>query len=533
MHILLQRQLWLIVLVFAGLPSFGKAQQVFRFFPINETGISRDGFVGKLGRNFLFVVDAATPAVTLYLHDTLTGSGREQVYSFPRPMNAIYIHDTTASLFALTGSNPVTLHLLEINDRGKELRRKEIQLPLLRGGVRLISSDNRQSHLMYQVIRKQGDSSLLRGVLINPDWTIQKTLSYSFAYNPDMDAEPEIFLDNMSNTHVLVYDKFSNYRISTDLVLNTVPATDETMISETFSFQKVKLKTMKLFQNNECNCIQAEGMYADGQGKKNRGLYSIAFPPGRQNQLAPRFMPFTEEMIRNFRKGFSATDEMVQNSLQLHDILYSDSGSFVLLRLQVGMVQRNNALGEGDPSLNFLSKSMAISRATDPVVTTVNTSAPATANSPTPRTRSTGNGDRYANTNTMTGSSMKNRSPLYSKSTGRNAPKLIVVKMDKEKGINWYQSRSLDQFSTTEEAHNRQYIATGIPDEIRMLMYEADALEDPYPVMVSIYEGQIKTEKFPVKKIILSPPRYIRPGVLGALYFDNDKTGLVIVQKKP
>lgn len=511
----------------------GAQDQRFRFFPINRPGILREGFAGQLGKHFLFVEEGGIKGARLYLHDTAANSGKEYEYLFPTSINAIHIQDTAAIVFSLTGSNPVILHLLEINEEGKELRRKDIHLPLVRGGVKLISSDNRQSHLLYQLVKKQGDSLLLQGVIINRDWAIQKTLSYGLAHNTEMDAEPEVFLDNMANTHVVVYDKFSNYRISTDLTLNTVPAAEETMISETFSFQKVKLKTMKIFQNNECNCIQSEGMYAEGQGKKNRGIYSIAFPPGRQNQLAPRFIPFTEEMIRNFRKGFSATDEMVQNSLQLHDILYSDSGSFVLLRLQVGMVQRNNALGETDPSLGYLSKSVAISRATDPVlVTTSSSSSPATANSPVPRMRPATNGDRYANTNTMAGNGLKNQSPLYSKSTGRNAPKIIVVKLDKDKGIDWYQGKSLDQFAVSEEAYNRQYIAAGIPNEIRMLLYEADAQEEPSPVMLSMLDGQLVKEKVPAKKIVWMPPRFIRPGVLGAIYYENGINGLLIVKDR-
>lgn len=512
--------------------STAEAQnQSFRFFPLSQPGILREGFVGQFGKQFLFVAAESSPGIGLYLHDTATGKGKVFTYPFPKTANAVYIQDSAATVFSLTGTNPVVLHLLEVNEEVQELRRKEIELPLLRGGVKLISSDNRQSHLLYQVIKKQGDTSLLLGVIIDRNWTIRKTLSYGFGYNTEMDAEPEVFLDNMANAHVVVYDKYSNYRISTDLTLNTVPAAEETMISETFSFQKVKLKTMKIFQNNECNCIQAEGMYADGQGKKNRGIYSIAFPPGRQNQLAPRFIPFAEEMIRSLRKGFSATDEMIQNNLQLHDILYSDSGSFVLLRLQVGMVQRNNAPGEVDPSLGYLSKSVAISRATDPVITTNTSSGPATANSPVPRMRSVTNNDRYVNTNTLAGNGLKSQSALYSKSTGRNAPKIIVIKLDREKGINWYQSKSLDQFSTTESAYNRQYIAAGMPEEIRMLLYEADVQEEPYPVMLSMFDGQVVKDKFPVKKIVLSQPRYIRPGVLGALYYENEINGLLLIQR--
>jgi hypothetical protein len=121
-----------------------------------------------------------------------------------------------------------------------------------------------------------------------------------------------------------VYDKYNNYRLSTELTINTISFEEEDMVSETFSLQKMKLKTMNIFQDASCNCLQAQGMYADGSTKTVRGMYTLSFPAARVNELRQRFSPFTPEMIKEFKKGFAATDGGICNSLLLTEIMYTE-----------------------------------------------------------------------------------------------------------------------------------------------------------------------------------------------------------------
>lgn len=477
-----------------GSQVFSQTHQ-FQFFPVKEPGVWQMQLAGKLGSRFFLISPEKIPGLGVYIYDTVTRSGAMHDFDFPKSLVEVQTGENTIRFIATSrNQEQISAHLLEMDSTGKLIRQQETVLPGVKISPRLLISGNRQYLLFYQLIRKTTDSSLLRGVLLDADWKQRKQLLYSFRHNTEQDAEPETFLDNQGNTHVLVYDKYANYRMSSDLAVNSISLNEEQIVSETFTFEKVKLKSLRVFQNNECNCLQAEGMYVDGLSKKNKGIYSIAFPTGRKNELAPRFIPFHNEMIRNFRKGFSATDETIQANLQLLDILYTDNGSVAVLKLAAGVP------------------------------------------SPVQRIRLNSVSDRFANSGPMGGGLPPRFSALASKATGRNAPKLIFIKLAKEQGFAWYAARPLDVFNIdiADESLRGQLLGSDGYQEVQFLLYQADKQQDPYPFLITITKGEQTVRKFPSKQLRFSPLQLTAPGQYASLYLnkETEEAGLLLLHTR-
>ncbi len=508
------------------LPVFsleGAAQKRdFHFFPVNGIEPGKQAFVGRLGSHFFLVNPAGRPGLGLYIYDTTQKQAVVRSYPFPSVLSAV-VNTTESLLFVALQTNAAgtTLHLLELDETGMVVLKKETLLDTWRAPVSFTSSSDKKLFLVYQLKKKSPDSVVIKGYQLDDAGQIRKSILYTFRHNTELDAEPEILLDILGNTHILVYDRFTNYRLSTDLSVNTIPFKDEVIVSETFTLEKVKLRNMRVFQNNECRCIQAEGIYADGLRKGNKGIYSIAFPPGRKNELAPRFIPFHDAMIRNLKQGFSATGEMVRNSLQLQEIIYSDSGSFAILRVAVGTPQKVQSIRpEDDGSAKWANQAMKNSRAGD-VLSSANPNAtPATRSAS--RVSSMQQADRSANSLPL--GTMSSQPPVMSKSYGRNAPKLICIKLDKDEGFDWMQSLALDVFIETYDMFNQVSLARGGPKEVSAMFYQGDKNNDPLPVWVSLKDGSQTRQEIPIKKLWLSPFLFLNANSYASLYF-NYETG--------
>lgn len=526
---------WLLFFCVACSLSLPAQEHRFRFFPISGLAPESDVLIGQMKNHFFFYNPSHTNLLRLQVYDTVTQSTVNRDYPYYGKLLSIRIFETTIQfVFAgpeITGTNYT---FLDLDENGNKVQEKKGKMPSLSGPVKLVSSPDKQYTLFYEIAKKSSDSSQFRGVLTDKKQVVVKTLQYGFKQNEDLDGLPETILDNNGNTHILVYDKYSNYRISSDLTVNTIPLQEEQIISETFNFEKVKLKTLQVFLNRECNCLQAEGMYVDGITRINKGLYSIALPLGRQNKLAQRFIPFPDEMIRNFKKGFSATEESVIQSVQLEEMVYAEDGSFAVLRLSNGIPQKLQHLGaEEDQSLKSFSKALSTSRSADfqPPPTVISTAGVSTQNQQRVRTMPMP-ADKYANAPAAIAGSPARQSPLSSRSTGRNAPKFICVKLAKEQGIQWYNSCSLDVFATGDELYNRVFFVTGEKETMPVVLYQADSKDDPYPVLMNMKPGKPSFQKFPEKKLVFSPVRFLSPLQYASLYFNMETGmgGLLLIQ---
>ncbi len=507
----------------------------YRFIETDDLSIENDVLVGRIGSHFFLLNTKITDKLLLKILDTATGQLLVKDYDFSKDLLSIRVGEQSLLLIAaLHKGTDHFFQTLEIDKNGNIVSSNKGPLPGLKGPVKSVTSKDKAYVLFYEMARKSADSSQIRGVLLGPGWLFKKQLQYAFQYEKDLESEPVLLLDDKGNTHIMVYDQFDNYRISSNLTLNSISFEEELIISETFTFEKVKFKSLQIFQNQECACLQVEGMYVDGITKINKGIYSIAFPPGRKNELAPRFIPFGEDLIKSFKKGFSATAESIVKSIQLQDILYADEGSILVLRINNGLPQKiQNQQIENDPSLGSFNKALGVSRGADyqppPIViattagTTGNNQRQVTVRIPT---------DKYTNAPPMLTKGPTKHSQLSSRSSGRNAPKFIGIRISKDKGILWYNSKSLDIFDLDDNIYNRLYFIHGEKEALPFILYQADLKDEPAPVFMTMKSGKILQDWFPEKKILFSPLLFLDEQQYAGVYFhlETGRSGIMVIK---
>jgi hypothetical protein len=456
---------FLVVCMLASAQTHG-----FRFFPIKDLSPLYQGFVGKIGSHFFLLNRLSGSGLDLYVYDTVSQTGNKRLHPFPRQVTSILVLEKSIVFFgiSLNDHKGIDYHYLEVDENGEAINRKKDTLDVIGSVLNTVISPDKQHILFYQYFKRGPDSALVKASLMGADGSLQKTLAYTFKHDKERDDEPETFVDNHGNTHILVYDKYNNYRLSTDLTINTISFDEEDMISETFSLQKMKLKTMNIFQDSSCNCLQAQGTYADGSIKTVRGMYTLSFPAARVNELRKRFSPFTPEMIKDFKKGFAATDGGICNSLLLTEMMYTGNGSYAVFRLSSELVQQQETRIRANRLwMDFSATSLVVSRANN-----------------------------------------------------WNSPKIIYVKMSRDQGIAWHSIKGQDVFRFTEARYNRTLI-NGNDDEVLTIMCLADKAEEPQPVLVSIKDGQQVIEKLPEKFLSFSPMQALAEHLYGSIYLNN------------
>ena len=529
---------WIVLCVFLNVSFCLPAQnRDFFSFPLPDIGLQNQGLIGNLGKRFLLLNTENRAQLALSIFDTSSRQLTKLAYPFSLA-NATWVLSPQSVVFAgiENDSKGASCHFLEIDQDGKTLRNQSVHLELTKSPVHILTSNNKQRLLFFQFQKKSNDSLLLKGYLVDVSGVIQKQLSYPIKYDNDLDAEPELLLDNNGNVHVMVFDKYTNYRMSTDLTIHTIAFTDELVESEVFTFEKVKFKNLRIFQNTEYHCLQAEGLYVDGLHKNSKGIFSIAFPLGRKNQLSPRFIPFTKNMCRNFRQGFSVTEETVINSIQLQDIYYADSGSFFVLKINAGIPQKatkNN--GKTNLLNNNQNSLLNTPRITDQQLALINPNAiNASSSGRTASRLASIPQDRFVNAPLVETGPAANHSADSSRSYGRNAPKIIFLKLEKELGFDWFTTRTLDIFTSEFSLYNRLFHHSGSSTEIAAALYMVDAQEQPVPVWLTIRSGKISTQKFPEKKILFSPFVYMQNNNYASIYLnlESGQGGLMVTVAK-
>lgn len=471
-----------ILPVFCLLFSIGVAAQThaFRFFPVNDKLASYQGIVGKVGSR-LFLLNRFNPmGLEVYVYDTLAQTGAQHVFRFPRNLTTTMTREhSVAFVGTFWEDNKLHYRYLEIGENGDSLHSHSDILGLNTIRNSSTTSPDKNHLLYYQFVRFEGDSALLHGTMIGSTGKIEKTLSYTFKHDKERDDEPTLFLDNAGNTHVLVYDKFDNYRLSTDLTINTIPLAEEAMISESFALRKTKLKTMRIFQDTVDNSLNAQGLFVDGQDRMVKGIYSFAFPQDRKNQLRPKYAAFTKDMVNSFRKGFNTRAAEVGNNLMLMNMAYTDSGTYAVFRLvsqQSTIVGSRSGLRNNIPEV-FVSQGKVLVR-----------------------------GNNW------------------------NAPKLVYVRINRNRDFDWHATRGQDIFRATDGRFNSIIFGSDHSD-FMTLLYEADRHDDPQPVLISFRNGKQVTEALPAKEMVFTGLHSLSHKTFAALYqnLGTGESGILLI----
>ena len=89
-------------------------------------------------------------------------------------------------------------------------------------------------------------------------------------------------------------------------------------------------------------------------------------------------------------------------------------------------------------------------------------------------------------------------------------------------------------FSSEYDIYNRVFLIDGEKEEIALVLYQADTIDEPYPVWITMKAGKQIVEKLPEKKLVFSPIQFLGHQQYGSLYLNTETGdgGLMFVEVK-
>ena len=127
--IFLRKIVLIIVCLSIGLTAAAQSH-TFRFIPINEVVIEKQGFVGKLGSHFFLMNRDNTGLLSLYVYDSVSQTGITRNYPFQKqPMSVLIYDKSILFISSIPNKTETAYYFLEVDEEGNLLRRKEGKLP--------------------------------------------------------------------------------------------------------------------------------------------------------------------------------------------------------------------------------------------------------------------------------------------------------------------------------------------------------------------------------------------------------------------
>lgn len=235
------------------------------------------------------------------------------------------IGDTTMILWNTTSADSTHFTMLKLGIQGEELRQQQWAFSKKEHPSFRFSSIDEQGRFVfyYSLYKDSTDKVLVDGVLIDQQTENTKSLSYSVDLDEALQRLKMPLVDVQGNIHVIVYDKLTNYRLAATVQLHTIPYRERSLLTETFSFDKVKFYDLEFADNTHANEIQLRGFYYDGLTKVKTGLASIGFPYERINKVSNQFTPIKDlqkfylmEGVSYYNKRFEPLDYLKVRSIQ-------------------------------------------------------------------------------------------------------------------------------------------------------------------------------------------------------------------------
>jgi hypothetical protein len=282
-------------------------QPTLRFFeaaestPVNYR--SEPNLVGKVGSNFM-VMDNALLKTKIYLFDSSF-----QLVKQAEQLDVVYsakkniVGDKVKIVWNEHHTDEEWLCLLTLDENGDKVdfRKFEYSNP---GRLRLkITSDIQNRYYLFSFIGL--DDSLhaaINGILLDSSWNKIKTISSPFEYDATLERGTVPVVDALGNIHVFVYDKLSNYRLSTGIKINTIPLKESSIRKQNFRLDKVKLYDPYFFDDPQRKQIQLRDFYYDGATKNKEGLAIIGFPYDGNGAINKKLTPIPDSVLNSLYK---------------------------------------------------------------------------------------------------------------------------------------------------------------------------------------------------------------------------------------
>lgn len=298
----------------------------FNFKTVKDVYLSSPKLIGASNGHYQILDFSSNAQSKLYVLDTNLNviSTRDLPYQaytgYQKRMG-----DTTMILWNSASIDSMYLTMLKLDVQGEELRQQKWAFSTKEHpAFRFTSVDENGRFVFYYALYQDStDKVLVNGVLVDQQTENVKSLSYSVDFDEALQRFKMPLVDVKGNIHVAVYDKLTNYRLAATVQLYTIPSKERSLLTETFSFDKVKFYDLEFADNTYTNEIQLRGFYYDGLTKVKTGLASVGFPYDRINKISNHFTPVVDlqkfylmEGVSYYNKRFEPLDYLKVRSIQ-------------------------------------------------------------------------------------------------------------------------------------------------------------------------------------------------------------------------
>lgn len=196
-----------------------------------------------------------------------------------------------------------------------------------RGAYQQVVADRQSRFFFFYSLLKNQQSIFLKGILFDQQLSVLKKIDRAFAYDEDLQRLCSPLVDAKGNIHFLLYDKLTNYRLSANTELYTIPSDGDDAVVESFQFEKKKFYDVILYDPPGGSSIRMAGFYYDGSTKIKQGLACISFPYERGNEISQKFFPLSKgqrDFIQKDMEHVRRKNDLM-DFLKLKDI-YEENG---------------------------------------------------------------------------------------------------------------------------------------------------------------------------------------------------------------
>lgn len=330
-----------ILLIFIFTCSFSIAQSsVLQLFENSTPGMvntnSKPRLIGKVGSNFM-MMDFSLKGTALTIFDSSFQfiKQKEQLSAFYFSRKNIDKDSLRVSWNEFhTDEEWLCLQTFDQNGVGTSTRIATLE----NKNHRLVNcvSDKRNRYSFFFTSILQDSSNVnIQGVILDYHWQKIKEVSGSFALNMFLERATLPRIDAAGNIHVFVYDKLSNYRISTTLTVNTLLFGENNFRRESFLFDNSKLYDPIFSDDPNTKQLVMNDFFYNGQTKEKKGIVTIRIPYERGLGLNPVFQEIPDSIksaLRSNTKHLRARQSILESVVTI-EIFENNTSTFLLTDL--------------------------------------------------------------------------------------------------------------------------------------------------------------------------------------------------------
>lgn len=310
------------------------------FFELKDASLFQPRFIGKID-DFYLLMDSPEPQGTpLYCFDSSFRLVIKTYLSVAAYHGDVYAAQHTARLSWLNASDGyIAQKQLAIVDGSLQIQDKSVSFKQsFRSyySLREETDKNNQFQFFYSLQAMAADTAFIKGVLLDKEGNQVKEIQTLFKWRRELEQDPKVLVDVKGNIHIVTLDHLNSYRISTEVVINTIPLQGQALFTASYPLHKVKFDNFLLSDNIKQQKIQLQGIYYDGQNKIKAGIACVQFEYDRSVWVHSRLTPMEDSLKKEMRRGMPhiRKKDNVLNSIYHKDIVEKDGYVLVTARVK-------------------------------------------------------------------------------------------------------------------------------------------------------------------------------------------------------